>query len=267
MGGHSIQRSKDMAGQKKNPFSRLFGKAVKAISNVLSKAFKYSKNSKPEETKEPVTDYQRHISTANLINNALTFASKNRDYLEKYGMLIEPLTKEILGNDSYIPEAGDKNQYFEIDENYNGDIRTLFSHITFKDIPETEDTKAYAEAIMNQPWSTEESLKAYEEAWHHRSYLKNLEDESLKGIPFETLEALEFIMNSSAAWYMAGAGFYESNQVKDNWTEMYNAVNEAKESGNYRLYSVVVQMLENGIGNYKTVTSYVDDEIMKMRKG
>lgn len=202
-------------------------------------------------------------SPARAINESLKYAAQNRSYLEKYGMLIEPLTKELVGYEDYIPKKDDTNDYFEVDSEYNGDIRTLFKHIRFKNIPETEETKAYVEAILNQPWSNEESLREYETEWHHKSYMGNIKDEILQIVSPLTLEILETIMNSSSAWEMAGAGDYESNQVKENWISMYKAVNTAKESNDFELYSEVTRRIENGDGDYSDIVAYVNDEILK----
>ena len=206
---------------------------------------------------------------ANRINRSLSHASSKRDYLEKYGLDLIPLMQDLLNNNNYMPRANDNNNYFEIDGTYDGDPRTLFKHIIFKNIPETQETQAITEVIEEEPWSTPENLQKYEEDWHHRSYetLKENNKNELTDIPMSTIERLEWIMNSSSAWKLAGAGDYLSEQVKQNWIDLYHVVNESIETGDHSFIEELVQMIENEDGDTSTIISYANDRIMELLKG
>ena len=215
---------------------------------------------------EPTATPIRNFTPAEEVNAALDYASLNREYLQEYALAITPILKQLVGSISYMPKAGDVNEFFEIDKDYSGDLRQLFAHVKFKDLPKTNTTQQFIENILEQPWSTPEALEEYEQEWRNKSYLTNLKDERLADISLEMKENLENIMNTSAAWELAKKGAPNSEQVQANWIDIYHQLDRTRTLSDKSLFDEVVRRITNSDGTTNSLTSYVDEAIIKLMK-
>lgn len=215
---------------------------------------------------EPTATPIRNFTLAEEVNSALDYASLNREYLKALAMAITPILKQLVGDLNYIPRKNDNTDFFVIDNDYSGDLQQLFAHVRFKNLPKTEGTAVFIEDILNSPWSTPEALEEYENQWRYKSYLTNLKDKRLDDISLEMKESLENIMNSSAAWELAKKGAPGSTQTQSNWIDIYHQLDRTKELSDKSIFDEVVRRIINSEGTTNSLTSYVDEAIIKLMK-
>ena len=165
--------------------------------------------------------------------------------------------------------AGETNQYYSISPNYNPKKDYLQDVVTFKQLP-----PIVIKNLLRSTRLSQAGEEAYNYDWHHRSYnslVKNID--SLKNIKPSTLGKLEVIMNSSQAWNVAKKGMeYESKknakgwkkgEVRDNWEQLFNAVEKVKDDDT--AFDKVVTMIENE-EDFETILDYVNDIIANGKK-
>lgn len=215
---------------------------------------------------EPTSTPIRNFTIAEEVNSALGHASVNREYIRNYAMSITPILKHLVGDGDYIPRKNDNTDFFVIDNDYSGDLRQLFAHIKFKNLPKTDSTAAFIEDILNAPWSTPEALEKYEQEWRRKSYRSNLKDKRLDDISLEVKESLENIMNDSSAWKLAGKGDPLSEQVKQNWIDIYHQLDRTRELSDKSIYDEVLRRIQHAEGTTDELVSYVDEAIIELMK-
>lgn len=215
---------------------------------------------------EPTATPIRIFTIAEEVNSALGHASVNREYIQNYAMSITPILKYLVGDKDYIPRKNDNTDFFVIDNDYSGDLRQLFAHIKFKNLPKTDAIATFIEDILNAPWSTPEALEEYEREWHHKSYLTIRKDKSLDDISLEMKENLENIMNSSSAWELAKDIDLDSDQVKKNWIKIYHQLDKTSKLSDKSIYDEVLRRIINSEGTTAELVSYVDEAILELKK-
>lgn len=152
----------------------------------------------------------------------------------------------ILQYTGEMPKAGMNNEYFEVDDYYqsgNSNI-TLSQHLKIKKPLKYDELRD----ILSHANMVPEARQAYEENASRRSYISNVygkdslvvndsiygKSGELKDLSTHFINSLENLMNSSSAWYLAGARKYkdkdyDSNQTKNNWSKLFKALDDLKD--------------------------------------
>lgn len=181
---------------------------------------------------------------ANELNEMLQYASSIYGGNKEYGRELKALLKELMNDPNYKPQPGDgyylENPYFEISKDYTGKTAELFKYVTFKRVP--EEYEASVIAIGEMDWSSPENYYS-----HLADIAAQKYDTLLKGSGYDpfTMDILESIMNSSAAWHIACRDAYDSDQALENWQELYDAGRWAIQEGDEYVVDEYVAMILN----------------------
>ena len=73
-------------------------------------------------------------------------------------------------------------------------------------------------------------------------------------------------MNSSAAWELAKKGAPGSTQTQSNWIDIFHQLDRTKELSDKSIFDEVVRRILNSEGTTNSLTSYVDEAIIKLMK-
>jgi hypothetical protein len=150
----------------------------------------------------------------------------------------------ILQYTGEMPKAGMSNEYFEVDDMYQPKTINLSQHIKIKKPLKYDELRD----ILSHANMVPEARQAYEDNAKRRSYISNVygkdslvvndsiygKSGELSDLSAHFINSLENLMNSSSAWYLAGAGKYknkgyDSNQTKDNWSKLFKALDDLKD--------------------------------------
>lgn len=227
-------------------------KSIQSIQRKLgSKDIKIAKDIKVKSKYKPIkfntekqqAKLQRKINAkekAARINDVFK-SSLPRSHKWKYNPWLAELVQSTLppGTSVFDIRKGDKNKYFEVDRNYDGDVQKLFEHIKFKTVPQTGVDVA-VEKIINAPEDYEEKMNKAQS----RAFATNLKNLNMTG---DIYFALEDIMNTSAAWNIAAQNAFDSDQVQHNWQMLFDTVTQAKETGNSQLFDEILRDIENEV--------------------
>lgn len=183
-------------------------------------------------------DYYAKRRPAVELNEALQYASSIYGGNSEYTKYLIPLMRQLMGDDEYIPEAGDKTTYFTISRDYTGNPNELFKYVHFKTIP--GDT-SYVDAMLDLDWSSPENYYSHLADINAQKYASNLADSDIEP---QVIDMLEYIMNTSAAWRIAKRNAQDSEQVKDNWLALFNTAQDAQNAGT-DVMNKFVQMVMN----------------------
>lgn len=183
-------------------------------------------------------EYQAKRQPAIKLNEALEYASSIYGGNSEYTKYLIPLMRQLMGDDEYIPEAGDKTTYFTISRDYTGNPNELFKYVHFKTIP--GDT-SYVDAMLDLDWSSPENYYSHLADINAQKYASNLADSDIEP---QVIDMLEYIMNTSAAWKIAKRNAQDSEQVKDNWLALFNTAQDAQNAGT-DVMNKFVQMVMN----------------------
>lgn len=143
----------------------------------------------------------------------------------------------------------------------------LNKYITFTSTLPLETIRDLASFTNVDP----ETREATESNAKHRQYISNIKnkirqadgtykDNPLADIDDEVIESLESVMNASSAWKVAGAyEDLESEQVKENWTKLYKAANDAKKDSDDKILNDLLTAIENE--DYNVANNIVNNRI------
>lgn len=170
------------------------------------------------------------------------------------------LAKLVLDTTGELPKAGMKTELFEIDDDFDpSKSYELSKHIKFKKM----DAET-ARIILKNPLTNDVAYEKFQEDAKHRSYLSNVKsDPYLSTLSPETLSNLESIMNSSAAWHIAKRNAHDSEQTKENWTKLYNKLDDEYEDDDL---DELVTMIENE-ESLTSIISRADEMLTSYMKG
>ena len=198
-------------------------------------------------------DYYAKRQPAVELNEALQYASSIYGGNSEYTKYLIPLMRQLMGDDEYIPEAGDKTTYFTISKDYTGNPNELFKYVHFKTIP--GDT-SYVDAMLDLDWSSPENYYSHLADINAKKYASNLAKSDIEP---QVIDMLEHIMNTSAAWSIAKRNAQDSEQVKENWLSLFNTAQDAQNAGT-DVMDVFVQMVMNE-DDLKTIMQTIDSKI------
>ena len=213
----------------------------------------------------------------NSLNDKLKFAaSKLPGGSAKISGWVNDLLRHLSG--LALPEANDNTPYYTIDSDYNGDLTKLFQHVHFKNLKDDGRTEQIINIIEADPHMTQAQYDKMYAEWQGKSYkgLKATLTEGMtrKGHKLEfdyqmdlsNFEELEQIMNSSPAWQIAKKGSLDSDQALERWTELYRALDLAKNNDD-GIFRWAYQQIINQKHSINWLLNAIDDEIKLMLQG
>lgn len=194
---------------------------------------------------------------------------------------LDPILMKLSGKTTI--RKGEDNDYFSVDNSYDGNVNNLIHHVTFKKIPEDSEVQKYVKNINKDPHATPASYAKFVDDWHSKAYKTltrrlNMKKPNPEKTPvyydstgerlssLKNVEMLEQIMNSSAAWHIAKRSAYDSDQTLERWHELYEAV-ESAFNANETLFDWVFTQIQNEQKSLNQIINAVDDEISKMMAG
>ena len=136
-------------------------------------------------------------------------------------------------------KKGNDNEYFTIDDSWDGQLYTLSEHITWKQIPvekfwqedqgdKYNDVIDYILRYMGLAYTDRELYDEFRKTSDAKKFEKWAEDYIKdKDYDFEDLETLEYILNSSHIWNIASRYFPPSENVKRVHDEIVKITMEA----------------------------------------
>ena len=226
------------------------------------KALKKAQTSlKREITRRANKEFKNLVGNENAqeVNEALAYASSVYGGNNQYTMYLKSLMKNLTGDMSYKPQAGDENKYFKISDDYTGKEAELFKYVEFKSIP--DDYAQDVEAIQDLDWSSSENYYSHLADIAHQKYVSNL---GSMNITPQIIDNLEQIMNSSAAWHIACRWTDDSEQAKSNWLSIFDAGQKALNTSS-DIFNSFCQMIRNE-EDISVILDTVDDLIYKALK-
>lgn len=203
---------------------------------------------------------------AKKLNEEFEFAaSKLKAGSNDIQMWLEPLLKTLSADPSKRPKPGDSNQYYEISSDWDGEDRTLFQYVTFKEIPNNTKVDRYIDQIesseQTSKYMSPKAYSVYEDQYRSQAY-----NTLTARLGLTHRDMLEEIMNSSAMWRVATVDLYDSNQNKEKWVEIYQDMEEILENDD-DLFAWVVQQIENQKHTASWIINAIDDEFRLMMAG
>lgn len=203
---------------------------------------------------------------AEKLNKEFQFAStKLKAGSQDIQIFLDPLLKTLAGDKEKIHKPGDSNQYYEISQSWDGDTRTLFQYVTFKDIPNNQRAEGYINRIENDEktakYMSPENYSDYERQYKSKAY-----NTLTSNLSLQHADMLEEIMNSSAMWRVATVSLYDSDQNKKQWVEIYHDMEEILDKDD-DLFAWVIQQIENEKHTAGWIINAIDDELKLMLAG
>lgn len=229
-------------------------KSPKEIRREQAK--KFSRKAKPKHVETPML-------RADEWNEKFEFASKKLPAgSSEIANQLHPMLQRLSGKTDI--DANENNEYFTIDGQYNGDVNTLFQHVHFKKIPDTDSkVNKYLSNIVRDKGThlTPQAYKTFSDNWHHSSYMglkKSLPElRSNRKMDLSSYEILEQVMNRSSTWQIAKKNQPNSDQTLDRWLDLYEVMNKAQ-STDTDIFDWAVQQIENGKKSIEWITNVVD---------
>lgn len=122
---------------------------------------------------------------------------------------------------------------------------------------------------------TPEAQDIYEKDSAHRTYMSNINNmrrqpdgtyqkSPLQNLTPEAIATLEVVMNTSQAWNIAKKNAKDSEQVQENWTRLFNALDDAKDDEDG--FDELISMIENE-ESFSNILAKADDIITNAMKG
>lgn len=211
---------------------------------------------KEQERKEKELKQYLDAST---LNKSLEHASSVLKGSEKIANYLAPIVMKLYGK-NHIIQPEEKTDYYEVDENYTGDINELFRYIKFFKLTDDSPVQSYKDLIEEDPHASVKQYAEFKKKWADKSYNTNT-----KNLNLTQAEDLAFIMNTSAAWHIASRSAYDSNQVQERWQTLYDSVQKAYNSGDQTIFDKVLAMIENE-KSLNSIINKVDDMIYNLLK-
>jgi len=147
----------------------------------------------------------------------------------------------------------------EIDSSYDPDKSwTISQHIKFTKPLSVDEIKF----LLGHANVTPEAQDIYERDSAHRTYMSNINN-TLQNLTPETIATLEAVMNTSQAWNIAKKDAKDSEQVQENWTRLFNALDDAKDEDGF---DELISMIENE-ESFSSILAKADEIITNAMKG
>lgn len=244
--------------KKFNPFKQIknaFDIKKQAAKEFSKKQKKQRKLAKPKPQQKP------DKTNAEKLNDELKFASsKLAGGSEKISSNIGSLLLHLSGTPEGL-KPGYENEYYSIDNTFDGDLNKLFQHVSFKKLPDDDITQRDVTKIEQDPHMSPQQYSQYEQQYRSQAY-KTLATR----LNLSNFEILEQIMNSSPAWQIAKRGAMESDQTLERWQELYETMNRAQETDS-GIFDWAIQQIENGKHTLNWLLNAIDDEIKLALQG
>ena len=215
---------------------------------------------------EPVIQYSANDITkkegyAKIVNKAVNFASKTIKSNYEFSNLLEALIDHLPVSNI---KAGESNQYYEIDNDYDEKKSgELHKHIKFKYIGKEQE--AYIDRLLKNPYTSKKMYNEYLTSASNKAYETNvnnlLKSKNIK-IDVAVKESLKSIMDSSHSWRVASADSFDSKQTKSKWDNLYKNAIEAYNTEDSSVWDTLATMIENE-EDYSTIIQFVDEVINK----
>ena len=172
-------------------------------------------------------------------------------------------------NDSYVPKKPEDNQFFTIDNQWDGDFSSLISHVTWKDTNNDDRVEKYLQQIIDSDWGSKEKHEASLKKAADSAYAKNVEDLLDVGVSGSTIDILKNLMNSSDMWHIIGDQYglgtkeYDSNQAKSDWEDLFMDIQILIDEKGYIPNNDLQKLLQmiNNRDNYNELLKWVNDKI------
>jgi hypothetical protein len=250
------------------------------IQKSLSKAKKLTPEviSQPKQVQKPLppASHQPHTALAK-INNTLKYIQSNPN-INKSDEISNNLAAAMrlaIGDRKHVfDEDGESNKYWTLSPDWDGDESTLISHVTWTDVPNDPKVEKYLEKVETSKWGSKENHERYLASSRQQAYRKATEDLKID-VGDQMIEQLEGLMNSSVMWtfigdqYGLGTKYYESEDAKHDWDEMFRTVSDFLNEGNtsQRDLDRLITMLNNpSKEDLNSVKSFLDDTLKTYRK-
>ena len=237
--------------------------AVKKTDRVLKEG-NLSYNLDESVVQYSANDITKKEGYAKIVNKAVNFASKTIKSNYEFSNLLEALIDHLPIS---TIKAGESNQYYEIDNDYDEKKSgELHKHIKFKYIG--KEQAAYIDRLLKNPYTSEKMYNEYLSSASNKAYETNvnnlLKSKNIK-IDVAVKESLKSIMDSSHSWRVASADSFDSKQTKSKWDNLYKNAIEAYNTEDSTVWDTLATMIENE-EDYSTIIQFVDDVINKNYK-
>lgn len=190
-----------------------------------------------DASRKIVGDIDTEVRVTNLKNN-INKILKDADPSTR---LANTLQLMVVIREGKPAEPGMDNDFFTIDSEYDPKKDyELSKHIKFKKIQVDE-----AREILKNPFTNYAANEEYKKITPYVSNIKS--SDSLSNMSMKTVMDLEYIMNTSYAWLIVGAGKkdYDSEQGKSKWEKLFKHVEDVYRTDKDGL-SRIISMIENG---------------------
>lgn len=247
-----------MPGQKKDRKLKRERRKQAKLKVKIKKSFSKSKLSinleKPPVKPIPPKTHQPHTELAK-INNTLKYIQSNPKINKSDSIsadLAAAMRLAIGDRDHIFDENGESNQYWTISPDWDGDESSLISHVTWTDVPDDPKVVKYLNKVEDSKWGSKENHERYLSSSRQIAYEKATENLNLE-IGDSMIEQLEGLMNSSEMWtfigdqYGLGTKYYESEEAKHDWDDMFKTVADFVKEGNVRQRDIdkLITMISN----------------------
>lgn len=200
------------------------------------------------------------VKRAEELNEALetaTVLQKNFKHGNgKYTQFLEPLMDKLkeLGYDYDFDNADGKNFYYK--------------NVRFNELPDDPDVNFYVRKILELDFSSMDNYHKMLSENAASAYITNVfgTGKSAGVDDASNWIALSQYMSSSAAWAIAKKNAPDSDQVKENWVELYSIGNRAFRENVFDTF--IAEVIGNPDGNtVETARDTIEDAITDALKG
>lgn len=174
----------------------------------------------------------------------------------KYTQFLEPLMDKLkqLGYEYDFDDSEGKNFYYK--------------NVRFNELPDDPDVNFYVRKILELDFSSLDNYHKMLSENAASAYIANVfGSKKSPGVEDATnWVALSQYMNSSAAWAIAKKNAPDSDQIKDNWIELYSIGNRAFKENVFDTF--IAEVIDNPDGNtVETARDTIEDAITNALKG
>lgn len=202
-------------------------------------------------------DIDTEVRVTNLKNN-INKILKEADPSTRLGNTLQLM---VVMKEGKPAAPGMDNDFFTIDSEYDPKKDyELSKHIKFKKIDVDE-----AREILKNPFTNYNANEKYKKL---TSFVSNVNSsKTLNQMSAKTIMDLEFIMNTSYAWRIAGSTNekYKSGQVKSRWVRLFKHLEDVAHTDSDGL-SKLISMIENE-ERFETIIQEANDIIKQAMKG
>ena len=210
-----------------------------------------------DASRKIVGDIDTEVRVTNLKNN-INKILKDADPSTR---LANTLQLMVVIKEGKPAAPGMDNEFFTIDSTYDPKKDyELSKHIKFKKINVEE-----AREILKNPFTNYNANEKYKKL---TSFVSNVNSsKTLNQMSSKTIMDLEFIMNTSYAWRIAGSTNekYKSGQVKSRWVRLFKHLEDVAHTDSDGL-SKLISMIENE-ERFETIIQEANDIIKQAMKG